>query len=70
MAEIDIKYLLEIQEKYNTMIQRKKELNKIYIAKWRENIDEDDFKRRKSLANKKYKDKMKAMKNEHEQIKS
>lgn len=68
MAEIDINYLLEIQEKYNTMIQKKKELNKIYIAKWRENISDDDFKRRKSLANKKYADKMKAMKNEQKQL--
>lgn len=60
MTEINIEYLLSIQEKYNNMIERKKQLNKLYISKWRENIDEDDFKQRRKLANKKYAEKVKA----------
>ena len=54
--------LIEIQQKYNVMKEKRKAINKVAYKKWRDNIDEEDYKARRKLSNAKYNQKLREIK--------
>jgi hypothetical protein len=55
----EIQHLLTIKAKYDKLMQKRAEINKVSWQKWRENIDDETFKEKRKVANKKYADKKK-----------
>ena len=55
----EIQHLLTIKAKYDKLMLKRAEINKVSWQKWRESIDDETFKEKRKAANKKYADKKK-----------
>ena len=60
----EIQHLLTIKAKYDKLMLKRAEINKVSWQKWRESIDDETFKEKRKAANKKYADKKRLEKTE------
>ena len=52
----ELEHLKQVQEKYEKLIEQRRAIGNKSYKKWRENVDDNDFKERRKLANAKYRE--------------